>query len=882
MTGEPAVVVAGDVCIDWLSIPLDPVSVVHGAAAPDNWQIQGGRRMYARRGGALLTAKFTRDAAGNLCRTFGPTELPQEEIDSLSPDKLIHSLATLDRCRRESAGRDFILGVTSFEGFAGPAATAQLIRVPMDPGTPDTADVVLLDDAGNGFRNWEPDWAKADEPRWPRAIGPGKTPLVIYKLRRPLPGAQLGIHLRAHHADRTIALLDVEELRAEADGAISRSLSWERTATDTVVALNKSPHLRLLLSYAHLVIPLGLEGVLHVEGGYEGGGVARLWYCPEKIEGDLSAESRGTMIGFASALAAALAVHLAKGPAGAELSADTLDPAIRSGMKAARRLFDVGFGVCRKDGKVPAPEYPGREIFDAAEVRDFPIYAVDLARYPRRMAAAALTDVPRDARDGAVAARYHRDLADFRAWRILDATREGPYAQLAERIVREGVDKALPRVPVARFGGLELIDRQEIESYRTIRNLIREFLKTRKTERPLCLAVFGAPGAGKSFGVVQVAKALSRANPEAGDVEKFEFNVSQWQAPSDLAHALHHVRDSALRGNVPLVFFDEFDCSTADGELAWLKFFLAPMQDGVFNDGASTHVIGRAIFVFAGGTSWSYAEFQKRALSGDGRMVAAKAPDFLSRLRGYVDVQSIGKPVGVQLIRRALLLRSFLVRKCKHLIDPKSAEARVKQTVIRALLNVSRYQHGVRSIEAILDMSRLGDYHEFSSSLLPPAEQLDLHVPSADFQALLNRPLDLGDRLDQIARLAHEAFVASLAGKRDPAHSTMQPWDRLASLYKNSNREQAAHIPVKLAAVGCDFRASDAPALHVFADDEIERMAVLEHDRWMEERRPTQRNRPSMVKWEDLPEEEKNKDRESVRQIPEQLRAAGLEVYRLD
>ena len=45
------------------------------------------------------------------------------------------------------------------------------------------------------------------------------------------------------------------------------------------------------------------------------------------------------------------------------------------------------------------------------------------------------------------------------------------------------------------------------------------------------------------------------------------------------------------------------------GKLGWLKYFLAPMQDGVFRVGDSIHPIGKAIFVFAGGTSSTYNQF---------------------------------------------------------------------------------------------------------------------------------------------------------------------------------------------------------------------------------------------------------------------------------
>ena len=121
-----------------------------------------------------------------------------------------------------------------------------------------------------------------------------------------------------------------------------------------------------------------------------------------------------------------------------------------------------------------------------------------------------------------------------------------------------------------------------------------------------------------------------------GQIEAITFNLSQFDSPDDLLSALHQVRDVGLSGKIPLVFWDEFDTSLAETPLGWLRYFLAPMQDGKFQEGQISHPIGRAIFVFAGGTSASMAEFDKGATSRT--FESAKGPDFVSRLKGYINV----------------------------------------------------------------------------------------------------------------------------------------------------------------------------------------------------------------------------------------------------
>ncbi len=66
------------------------------------------------------------------------------------------------------------------------------------------------------------------------------------------------------------------------------------------------------------------------------------------------------------------------------------------------------------------------------------------------------------------------------------------------------------------------------------------------------------------------------------------------------------------------------------------------MQDGEFTEGQLHHPIGRAIFVFAGGTCSTIEEFES---SSREMFKDAKGPDFLSRLRGYINILGANPPL---------------------------------------------------------------------------------------------------------------------------------------------------------------------------------------------------------------------------------------------
>ena len=93
------------------------------------------------------------------------------------------------------------------------------------------------------------------------------------------------------------------------------------------------------------------------------------------------------------------------------------------------------------------------------------------------------------------------------------------------------------------------------------------------------------------------------------------------------------------------------------------------MQDGEFKDGEITYHVGKAIFVFAGGTSSTFKQFSKEGTHQTNEEMVnfkdAKCPDFVSRLRGYVDILGVNQTNENDLfcmVRRAMILR-FLLEK---------------------------------------------------------------------------------------------------------------------------------------------------------------------------------------------------------------------------
>ncbi len=900
-----AIVVTGDVTIDW-NLARAPRQRRYEAA----WNADDRTRACWQPGGAAMLAEVIEEMTkGTGVQVLRPT-LPDGDIHPADP-RFHHSYAIWNAF--PSSSRDNqrkVWRVKEFLGLdkarAGSANGAGSMDWMKETGDPDRADVVVLDDAALGFRR-QPEL-------WPDAATNEASPgWVLMKMASPVAEGALWERLANKCAHRLVVIVTVNDLR-RSEVQISRELSWERTAQDIFWELANNPKVKGLSRCAHVIVSFGASGALHLSNHMrpESEGTVPAWDCklffdPLVAESTWGREYTGDMIGFTTCLTSAIAQQLVLAP-----DSPAIDRGIQSGVAAMRMLQQIGYGAADASLSSP-PRFPTAEVVRAMEDPSDCLVAADV-QDPVRY----LSDEPGGG----------RRTARPESWSILDDQcappkdgRGQPFGALedmARRIVKEGQERVLNRAPMSQFGRLVTADRREIEGYRSIHSLFSEYCR-QSQQKPLSVAVFGPPGSGKSFGVKEVAGSI-----DDGEVEPADFNLSQFYSTGELTAAFHQVRDIGLSGKTPLVFWDEFDTSLGNTELGWLRYFLAPMQDGTFQDGQITYHIGRAIFVFAGGTKPRMEAFAHPSKENRSKFVGAKGPDFVSRLRGYVNVMGpnpgdVRYPAGDPhyVIRRAVLLRGLLLGKAPSLFlgpDGKG-DLDIDSGVLRAFLKISEYKHGARSMESIIAMSMLFGKSHFERSCLPSETQLNLHVDGMEFLALVQQPELKGEVLEVMASANHEAYRESQKDIEDAPETTRHAYSELAEEYKEQNREFVRGIPNKLSAIShvmIPARGNQPP--FGFPGKDLDRLSEMEHERWLRAKvrdgwryasgviDEANRTNPAVLPWrklsneewaqldpdlaeamtnEDLPEEQKDKDRALIGSIPYTLAKAGYAVVKL-
>jgi hypothetical protein len=158
-----------------------------------------------------------------------------------------------------------------------------------------------------------------------------------------------------------------------------------------------------------------------------------------------------------------------------------------------------------------------------------------------------------------------------------------------------------------------------------------------------------------------------------------------------------------------------------------------------------------------------------------------------------------------------------------------------------------------------------------------------------------SREIVVNEVLDRFAKTIHNYYIKSEINKQITRNEnpSLVPWDELPIDLKDSNRQQADHIPIKLRAL--DYRVSKIkgkkPADFDFNTEEIDILARIEHNRWCANRwlagwtynrdkNIEKKISPDLIPYDDLTPYQKEKDWKAIKNIPKLLCLIELEIQK--
>ena len=178
--------------------------------------------------------------------------------------------------------------------------------------------------------------------------------------------------------------------------------------------------------------------------------------------------------------------------------------------------------------------------------------------------------------------------------------------------------------------------------------------------------------------------------------------------------------------------------------------------------------------------------------------------------------------------------------------------------------------------------------------------QPDSHADSPEVFGLFDDACDVMAvvlaELDDLAKQIHERYLNQKLSEGTVLGSTpaVKYWEKLTEQYREMNRRQADHIYVKCRLIGASVREqirNDDD--FAFTEEEVERLAIIEHRRWCaerylngwqygERRDDLRKYHPDLVDWSNLKEEIRDYDRKPIRQIPSLLKSVKKTIRRHD
>jgi hypothetical protein len=146
------------------------------------------------------------------------------------------------------------------------------------------------------------------------------------------------------------------------------------------------------------------------------------------------------------------------------------------------------------------------------------------------------------------------------------------------------------------------------------------------------------------------------------------------------------------------------------------------------------------------------------------------------------------------LIRRAIMLRIAIERFQSQILD-ESDVARISPAIVRAFLRARKFQHGARSLEALVSQSRASS--SFEPADLPPRAVVRLHVDES-FESHLKQGQLQMPVLEALAKACHDAWwqqkdtrFKNKTTADAIAHAKLKDYATAPPRYVNSSRQTA-------------------------------------------------------------------------------------------
>ncbi|RPJ68928.1 MAG: hypothetical protein EHM20_16955, partial [Alphaproteobacteria bacterium] len=270
------IVVAGDVSVDWYYWPRPSYSNKEDI----NWKLYEGIDTNPHPGGAILLAEWLRDIL-QIRTEKSPYSLASQSCEDLvrkSLSEILHINVYLDLFppfpSNDKKKEIKVYRVKNCLGHTVPDNKRQY-PVPLEiAGDWENADIVIIYDAGNSFR--------FEEKVWPKALKGDRKPIVIYYMCPPLFEGNLWNHIIKYHKGNLILILNADDLRKIGTN-ISRSISWEKSATEFLWEMNHKENLAEIRELSNVIIRFNYDGAIHYKGKTDR---SNLYFDPLSLEGD--------------------------------------------------------------------------------------------------------------------------------------------------------------------------------------------------------------------------------------------------------------------------------------------------------------------------------------------------------------------------------------------------------------------------------------------------------------------------------------------------------------------------------------------------------------------------------------------------------------------